>query len=526
MSVTPFIIGDVLDRETHALFSSFEDLPRAFYGIDTSKFGMSSNFSSSSSNPSLNNSSNSTHYSLSTNPTPLTPFNRLITIAKDTSVPFEDRCQAIHYLQRIPKINKYEEIIEAVKTIVEDERYLIEKRYHFLFNNDGKVKLDHELVNFFHLYIYDNSDRLKVPTIYKIISAQFLLQTTDKNKGEVQEFLLSIANNRTLTLQLRVEACDILINYGYVVNDNLVNYKLEGMRVLNSLSYSLPEKSSKPMLLTVYNNMQNVHNSTIQGSALKFLELLERETSHKIHEYNADIMLYNIRLFIAENEQLSDRVLNREELHSIVQDGLDNLSPNEFSQLVENKKVFIPLCQKAIYSKVEKAFERITIDSAMFNGRLLIDILIMVYIKVQEFKQLDKMEEYNELMIRMIQELIDAVDTCMTGFCTRILNILSGYVEVLVTIISFAEQLKNNINGRMHVLLENETTEEEFSNIQLEMIHESKSLKPMIQAFLDRVNSKLFDELRGEFVECKERYMSIEEFDLVYRLTISKYFGL
>jgi hypothetical protein len=63
-------------------------------------------------------------------------------------------------------------------------------------------------------------------------------------------------------------------------------------------------------------------------------------------------------------------------------------------------------------------------DPFRFERLSLSDILFLVYNKILTF------ENKNELMKRLLEEIIDCDMTCTTGYFTRIVNTLNGFVTI------------------------------------------------------------------------------------------------
>ena len=71
---------------------------------------------------------------------------------------------------------------------------IFSKRYYFFSNNDAYIKLDYEIVNECHKYVYYNFEDFNAPLLYKLLSAQFILAhflNTEYDRTELQTFLLN-----------------------------------------------------------------------------------------------------------------------------------------------------------------------------------------------------------------------------------------------------------------------------------------------------------------------------------------------
>lgn len=338
-------------------FSSFDFLPFTFLGLKTSSFGNT-----------LNN-----------------PFYKIRDIAIDTNKTFEDRCEAVRYMQRIPHVNR-KETINSMLSILKHILFSFIKRYYFMSNNDRIIKLDYDLVNTGHKCVYDDFDSLNAPLHYKINSSQHILtqlRLEDYDKDEVQSFLLNIGKDTNKSLNLRAEACDILSRCAWDIP-----IKEEAKKIIEELGEDIS------VLRTIYTNSQNVHNEHITDSFLQTLRSLKSDTliTHNIDEINGLLKL---------------------EIHS------NN------------------------YDKLSNVFQQILINTARYDDLTLTEILLLIYERICDHPS------HEELKKRLIEEMCDMDGTCSTGYLSRLLNVLSGFYDNVAPVrISYKDQLRSNIFAR------------------------------------------------------------------------------
>ena len=414
--------------------SSFKYLPETFMEIETRTFGNS-----------INN-----------------PFLKLYESVISDKYDFEDRCQCVRYMQRIHYTGGMKYCIQAALSILKDDKYPFNKRYYFFSNNDAYVKLDYEIVNECHKYVYENFDSLNAPLLYKLLSAQFILAhfvPTEYDRIKLEDFLLSIAEDKEQTINYRAECADILYNYGIEKH-----YVESATRIIRELGELYTQNKSS----TIYTNIQNVHDTTINQTIINTLRELIQKIKSKRH---------------------SGEVLE------IIRDKYSHLD-------------------KTRMDKVMSSLERIMIDTAKYEMLNMSDILVLVW----EF--ICQSEHKDELEYRLIQELEDMDETCSTGHLSRILNVLSGYFSENVVQISLKDQLRSNIFARYTKLIKM-LPEDLQDKINSELILNDSDKKDNIKTFL--LDFNLEEVLYKEFVI--ETNMNVSDFYETYEKSIEDFFG-
>lgn len=391
--------------------SSFSNVPMIFNGLCTSTFGYSSSFQTN-------------------------PFFEIKNIAMDTLKSWDDRTQAVRYMQKIPHIQRDVHCVQAAISIITDKQYDFENRFNFFANNEKFIKMDYVIVNACHKYVYENFDSLsdaKIPILYKILSSQYILTQFPVNTYDldsVQNYLLSIAKDTSMEINYRAECADILDRTGYG------SYKTLGREIIDELGDLYNENKKK----TIYTNLQNVHDDTVTK---KIVETLRYLMLHISTERNSS----EVYEYIVDNS-------DRERL-----------------------------------KKITKSFQRIVIDTARYEGLPLIDILLLVWEKICSSSSSD------ELKKRLLDELYDMDETCSTGHLSRIINVLSGFFDDIQPVkISFKDQLRSNVFARYSFAMKTLTRYEQ-DTILNEM---TSDYKPTIEDFILSYSPR--DELMEEFV--------------------------
>lgn len=422
-------------------FSSFDFMPALFNGIQTSSFGYSSSKKKN-------------------------PFFKLVEISKDEKLSWEDRTQAIRYMQRIPHLERSKYCIDSTIHLILDKRFPLRNRYHFFSNNEKIIKLDYDIVNACHDFYFNNHESFNGPIIYRILSAQYLLTqfpigTYDSDK--VQKFLYEIAVDKDTEIHHRAECADILSRVGYY------EYREMGDKVLDELGSMF--KSEKDSLFTIYANAQNVHDKTITKKLIESIQYLSSIITPTKHSG---------------------------EVFEVLKKELDKEKYNEKRETVLS------------------SFQRVIIDTSKYEGLSLCDIMLMVWEKMIQSK------DFDFLLERFIEELSEMDGSCSSGHVSRLLNVLSGFFDDIKPVqISYEEQLRSNIFGRYTNLLR--TTDEIFRE---QVFGEMSEEKPLTEksACMEFVNySNLREELEKEFIE--GGYLTGEVFDVVYKKAENDFFG-
>lgn len=418
-------------------FSSFDFMPALFNGLQTSSFGYSSNKKKN-------------------------PFFKLAEISKDKSLSWEDRTQAIRYMQRIPHINRSEYCIDCSIELILDDTFPLRNRYHFFSNNEKIIKLDYDIVNACHHYYFLNPDKFNGPLVYRILSAQYLLtqfpiRTYDDES--VQQFLYDIATDKENEVHYRAECADILSRVGYD------KYREMGDKVLTELGTSLTVDKDK--LFTIYSNAQNVHDPTITKKILEGLQYLVATVVPKCHSG---------------------------EVFEILKDRLKDTKYD------------------SIRDKTIESFQRVIIDTSRYEGLNMCEIMLFVWEKIIHSPNKE------ELIDRFIEELSEMNNSCSSGHITRLLNVLSGFFEDIKPVqISYEEQLKSNVFGRYTNVLR--TLDEKMRDDVLREMSEDN--KPTCDEVIFSYSPK--EELYEEFVGGE--YMTSETFEKCYNKAEKDFFG-
>lgn len=389
-------------------------------------------------------------------------FSALQRIAVDPEMPKEDRFLAVRYMAKIPLEQRIKRVVETAITIINDERYPIEDRYYFFSNSEKMIRFDGWTTLALHLYYYGHFPQ---PLLYKVFSAQYLLQhwtvefskKTEITKEKIEEFLIGLATDKEMSINIRSEAADILIRHGK---------EAIGRAVILELGDSYTENKLK----SIYSNSQNVHDRSISDSIIKYLRNLTREFYGELKE------------------------------------------DSTFDHIFEEMKK-IP--EEARREKIIQSLKIILLDTAKYEGLTLREIAIIVW------KKILASDSREELKIRLSEELYEMNNTCSTGYLSRLLNVLSGFIPESVVSISYSEQLRNNVFARLNREMKT-LSQADRDQIILELSEPPEGEKTAVQEFIIDYSPR--EELYREFVDAK--LMAKDEFETTYQKAVREYAGL
>jgi len=394
----------------------------------------------------------------------LHPFFKLKNIALDKSINIDDRMQSVRYMIHIPYKNQTDHVVEAVKDILSDESVDIYKRYYFFNNNDKYFKLDDHVVKIIHPFFISLALKKKYPLELILLSARYIIsfyEYSSKERYEALEYILDLADDENETLYARGEAADILLYAGE--GDEI----LFGRKILESIT----EKGySKESIKGIYTNIQNAHDQNINESVRNIVRRLHKEFSH------ID--------FITETSNIET---------------IQKLLTDKYKESTDTISHF---------------FFRIMTDSSRYERLSLSDIFILVYLKIQTFE--DGVKE--ECITRLVQEIIDSNETCSTGYLTRIVNVLTGFVkeDELRLKISVEDELRCATFARLNNSLK--TLPGYLKEEVLHSLWESDD-KQIFDEFYNMYSPE--DELWGEY----KKIISKEEFDKIYTKAVNDFKG-
>jgi hypothetical protein len=302
-------------------------------------------------------------------------------------------------------------------------------------------------------------------TYYRTLACQYIFnkcQASDELKQFALESLFSFATDTDLDYNLRADAVDVLLNY----DDN---------QIVARANLILMELGANGRTVrSIFENAQNVHQKSIEESAHKTIEFLSAIPNPNATNYE------KVR---------------------------DTLTEHAIKRSHEER------------AKINTALTRIMIDRAIYGKCLmsLTSILIKLWIFI------DSHEYKEDLIERLIDELIDSSEVCSTGYAHRLVNVLSGYTDMNLSI-SFEEQIAANLQGRLNAIIRDIQDECYQSLIINEMLipvidfHLRSNFLKFFRESISKIREGMYQEFRD--------YMSDTDYDLYFRKAIMSYEGI
>jgi hypothetical protein len=160
----------------------------------------------------------------------------------------------------------------------------------------------------------------------------------------------------------------------------------------------------------------------------------------KINKINIDYTYVKMQIedILKEiKENIKDRENNKKEYCKYCN---DNSKENEDNILYCSSK-----CENEYIkeNKIRSSLNRIFMDRSLYLGSSLsiITVKLWSYIQANDFK--------TEMIKRLLEELEEMSGTCASGFLSRLVNCLSGFGDLQITI-SIEDQLIANFIGRLN----------------------------------------------------------------------------
>lgn len=244
--------------------------------------------------------------------------------------------------------------------------------------------------------LYENNIRENLATIPYFQILKFILKNSYTSKTIISRILDEFNNlfvDETISLFVKMEIADIFLLNGREERGNQMLGEIRGQENILHLE-------SK----TIYDDTQNVHNVNINQSVLK--------------------VAYNLLDIYGKTELKLEDVLEE----------LTDISP-------EYKPIF------------KQVLERVDIDTSRFKYEKTFFSMYLIFANIWEFIQRHKLKE--DLMKRLIEEIIEMEKYCSTGHISRFVNVIQGYTdnELLCVRISSESQIKSIIFNKIEKLL-------------------------------------------------------------------------
>lgn len=298
---------------------------------------------------------------------------------------------------------------------------------------------------------------------YRVICCQYIFQKCEEYLHTyANEFLLQAASMPDIDEDIRADACDILLAYGSpenVENARLILFVLGGGdRARN-----------------IFKNAQNVHNQAIEDSVERLIEYISTYIPRNGKNYT----------FEKAKEELEEKIKNQDKYDKTI---------------------------------LGQAIIRIVIDRAIY-GRMnltLYSIIAKMWTYIQDSEYREEMEN------RLMEELIDANNKCSSGYVSRIVNTISGFGEMSLTM-SFEDQIISVLETRLSNKIR-EMDADEMDTVLEEMMLPVRfyDKRGTFLKFFRSNISAIREDMYAEF----QSYINTYDFDLYFRKAIMHYEGI
>jgi hypothetical protein len=139
------------------------------------------------------------------------------------------------------------------------------------------------------------------------------------------------------------------------------------------------------------------------------------------------------------------------------------------------------------------AINRIDIDRGIYSvySLSLANVLVLIWTYITGH------DHENEMIVRLVDELVDMSSTCSTGYISRLANVLSGFGEFSVRI-SWEDQIVSNFTGRLNAAARNIIGNKEYykspKDIQIVEMWLRKNPKVLLEA---KETCETYNERKG-----------------------------
>lgn len=302
----------------------------------------------------------------------------------------------------------------------------------------------------------------------RIMACSIVYECGDQtSQKEAFKFLMSVGSNNNYSEDERADAIDKITLYAGKRKDE----KSAAYKLLMEIGTSSKDTSVISRIKTIYNNSQNVHDDSVTGAVLEFIDTFDP--------------FKEIYTFVEVESQLT------------------------YPEGQDAKK-----CRAAIY--------RCSIDHAKFGeeGWTVKKIFCYVWSLIQEYRDVKKVDVEGKSMKgekvadllekRFVDALVEMGDTCTTGHVARLVGVMEGFG--LTITISYKTQIKANVSGRIMALVRDEPNEETKEILELGVMEDCpEDIKQKYRKWMKSKLDLIVKELWKEFSAVKIKKTDFDE---------------
>ena len=334
----------------------------------------------------------------------------------------------------------------------------------FIYDN-----INYEISKNLYNEIKNNNFALSRDYYLMLLKEILRISKEDELKNSIYDELMTMYNDE-IDLYSKMKIADIF----YMSNDNekkeIGRQMLDNIRLLENRLYNLQTSNYKK---TIYDDSQNVHDTTINQNVKK----IEQQLIYKMNvfEFDTKDVLKEIKNYIVINYNKYKEKYSKIQVNYFDEDEKNNEDDDEIQNIIKIDKQLEPLLN-IIY----KTLNRFQYETARFETFTLCQLFSSVW----KFIQINNHKE--ELMDRLIEEIVEMHRYCTTGHLSRLVNVIQGFTEDkdLQIKISTFEQVKSVIYIYLSKKMEN-APDEVIDN----MTEENNSI------FLNYICEKINDNL-------------------------------
>ena len=308
----------------------------------------------------------------------------------------------------------------------------------------------------------------------RIMACSIMYECGDEStKTEAYEFLMGVGKDTSFSEDERADALDKIT---FLAGDR-DKEKTAARKLLMDLGTESQDSGFKNKIKTIYNNSQNVHDDTVNSAVLEFIDKFDPyKEIHAFSEVESEIAA----LYQTYGTSAGDVKKARSAIYRCFIDhsrfGSDNWTV---------KKIF---CY--IWSLVQdyRESKKIKVDGKLLKGAAVADLL-------------EK---------RFVEALIEMGDTCTTGHVSRLTQVMDGFgLEIRI---SYRDQIKSNVSGRIQALVRDEPDEAVRDQLALGAMDDADpDSRKIYRKWMETKLNLLVKELWKEFSAVKG--MKKQEFD-------------
>jgi len=306
----------------------------------------------------------------------------------------------------------------------------------------------------------------------RIMAASVLYESKqDDLVAEARDLLLKVGKDVTLEEDVRADALD------FIRTRALAQKNKADLEISTKLLMDLGSEASASgnitiakKVKTIYENSQNVHDDLVSDAVMTFInDMDENKDTYSFSQVESDIAaLY--QTWGSSNEDI------KKARSAIYRCSIDHSTFGQGSFTV--KKIFCyiwTLVQDFRDQKVVKTSDAAAGEKPL-KGRVIADLLER----------------------RFVDALIEMGDTCTTGHVARLAQVMQGYgVDVKI---SFKQQIKANVSGRIGAMVRDETDEVMVEALTLGVLEDAdKEIKDKYEKWMKTKLEKLKIVLWKEF---------------------------